>query len=192
MVGRRQFGSIEWLPSGRWRARYRVDGRWIAVRVTVTTKADAGRYLDAVRTDIDPGTWRDPRLGRRTLACWAHEFMATRVDLKPKTLASYRSLLENRILPGLGSMPLVRIQQLDVRKWLATMTTEGLSASRRRQALRLLGQIMRAAVADGLIVASPCVGVEAPSLPQPQPDYLTTDEVERLLAATARHGIYSS
>jgi integrase len=152
---------------------------------TFATKVDAGRYLDGLRTDIDRGTWRDPRLGRRRLGDWAHEFMATKVDLNPKTLASYRSLLENRIIPGLGSMPLGRIRQLDVRKWLATMTTEGLSASRRRQALGLLGQIMRAAVADGLIVASPCVGVEAPSLPQPQPDYLTTDEVERLLAATA-------
>jgi hypothetical protein len=92
MAGRRQFGSIESLPSGRWRARYRVEGRWIAVGVTFATKADAGRYLDAIRTDIDRGTWRDPRLGRRTLATWAQEFMATKVDLKPKTLASYRSL----------------------------------------------------------------------------------------------------
>jgi integrase len=186
MPGKRQFGSIESLPSGRWRARYRVDGRRIAVGAAFATKADAGRYLDRVRTDIDRGTWRDPRLGRRTLAEWASEFMATKVDLKPKTLASYRSLLENRIIPGLGSMPLARIRQLDIRKWLAGMSTEGLSASRRRQALGLLGQIMRAAVADGLIVASPCVGIDAPPLPQPAPDYLTTDEVDRLLAATPR------
>ena len=113
MAGRRQFGNIEPLASGRWRARYRVDGRWISVGDTFATKVDAGRYLDGLRTDIDRGTWRDPRLGRRRLGDWAQEFMATKVELKPKTLASYRSLLENRIIPGLGSMPLARIKHLD-------------------------------------------------------------------------------
>jgi site-specific recombinase XerD len=112
--------------------------------------------------------------------------MATKVDLKPKTTAGYRSLLDHRIVPTFGSVQIARIRQLDVRKWLAAMATGGLSASRRRQALGLLGQIMRAAVADGLIATSPCVGVEGPSLPQPQPDYLTVEEVDRLLAATAR------
>jgi integrase len=66
------------------------------------------------------------------------------------------------------------------------MAAERLSASRRRQALGLLGQIMTAAVANGVIVASPCAGVHGPPLPQPEPDYLTADEVDRLLTATPR------
>src|SRR5438309_2002606 len=130
--------------------------------------------------------WRDPRLGRQTLEQWAEDFIATKVDLRPKTRAGYRSLLDTRIIPALGAMQIARIRPLDIRKWLATMAAEGLSASRRRQALGLLGQIMTAAVANGVIVASPCAGVPGPPLPQPQPDYLTTEEVDRLLAAASR------
>jgi len=136
-----------------------------------------------VRADVDQGAWRDPLLERQTLERWAEEFIVTRVDLRPKTLAGYRSLLDTRILPDLGSLPIARIRQLDVRKWLAGMAADGLSPSRRRQALGLLGQIMRAAVADGVIVASPCTGIAGPPLPLPEPDYLTAAEVDRLLAA---------
>jgi hypothetical protein len=41
----------------------------------------------------------------------------------------------------------------------------------------LLGQIMKAAVADGLITISPCTGVDAPSLPEPQPPSLADRRV---------------
>jgi len=161
-----------------------VDGQWISPGVTFAAKADAGRYLDGVRTDLDRGTWRNPRLGRETFRSWAEEFMATKVELRPKTAAGYRSLLDHRIMPTFGGMQLARIRPLDVRKWLAGMATEGLSASRRRQGFTLFGQIMRAAVADGLVATSPCVGIESPSLPQPEPDYLTSEEIDRLVAAT--------
>src|SRR3989442_287028 len=141
------------------------------------------RQFGGVERLLPVAAWRDPRLGGQTLEQWAEDFIATKVDLRPKTRAGYRSLLHTRILPALGSMQIARIRPLDVRKWLATMAAECLSASRRRQALGLLGQIMTAAVANGVIGASPCAGVHGPPLPQPEPDYRTADEADRLLRA---------
>lgn len=176
-VGRRQFGSVEKLPSGRWRARYHIEGRWFPAGRTFETKAEAGRFLDRIRTELDRGEWRDPRLGKTLLRDWAETFMATKADLAPRTASGYRSLLRSRILPMFGSMQLVRIRPSDARRWLADMANDGLSASRRRQALGLLSQILDAAVADGIITTSHCSSV-------PEPDYLSPEEVERLIAAT--------
>ncbi|HUR48562.1 MAG TPA: hypothetical protein VMY88_03395, partial [Acidimicrobiales bacterium] len=54
-VTRRQFGTIDKLPSGRWGVRYRVDGKPVSPGLTFATRADAGAYLDSVRTDMDRG-----------------------------------------------------------------------------------------------------------------------------------------
>ena len=44
MTGKRQFGNVRKLPSGRWQARYRtVDGRLASVSRTFKTKRDAAR-----------------------------------------------------------------------------------------------------------------------------------------------------
>lgn len=42
MAGKRMFGALRRLPSGRWQARYRcLDGRMVPAPQTFATKADA-------------------------------------------------------------------------------------------------------------------------------------------------------
>ena len=49
--GRRRFGAIRRLPSGRYQVRYRTaDGRYVTAPTTFETKADAGRYLSKIET----------------------------------------------------------------------------------------------------------------------------------------------
>ena len=44
MTGRRQFGSIRRLPSGRWQARFRLpSGEVVSAPVTFGSKGDADR-----------------------------------------------------------------------------------------------------------------------------------------------------
>ena len=52
--GRRKgFGSVEKLPSGRLRVRWRgADGQRVSATQTFATKADARRYLATVESDI--------------------------------------------------------------------------------------------------------------------------------------------
>jgi Phage integrase, N-terminal SAM-like domain len=75
-----------------------------------------------------------------------NRWRGTTVHLKPKTRAGYESLLRTLILPELGRARLRDIDPLWVREWVAGLVGRGLSASRVRQAYRLLGSIMRAAV----------------------------------------------
>ncbi|MEY2449682.1 MAG: hypothetical protein QOH79_3158 [Acidimicrobiaceae bacterium] len=53
-MGRRAFGSIRRLPSGRYQARL-PDGE--TAPVTFTTKADAAHWLSSVETDLLRGTY---------------------------------------------------------------------------------------------------------------------------------------
>ena len=68
---------------------------------------------------------------------------------------SYASLLRNQILPTFGRRQLSRIRPIDVQEWIARMQNRGLSASRVRQATHLLGSIMKAAIAEGMIAGNP-------------------------------------
>ena len=71
-MGRRLFGTIRKLPSGRYQARYLdATGRRHQARSTVASKGDAGRWLSDVEAAIARGTWIDPDAGRVLLADYA-------------------------------------------------------------------------------------------------------------------------
>jgi hypothetical protein len=55
-MGRRRFGSVRRLPSGRWQARYRTsDGRLHTAPQTFATKTDATRFLAQAEADLTRG-----------------------------------------------------------------------------------------------------------------------------------------
>lgn len=180
-MGRRRFGSIRKLSSGRYQARYHLpDGTLQPAPTTFATKTEADRYLARLETDMSRGEWVDPRLGRVTVADWSRHYLDVAVHLAPKTMASYESLRRCVIVPYLGDRAVGAMNPREVRAWVAALTARGLSASRVRQAYTLLGAMMSAAVNDGLIVKSPCVGVKLPRLPRRDLRYLTPQQVAHL------------
>jgi integrase len=181
MVSRRGFGSVRKLPSGRWQARYRdPEGELRPAETTFATKADADAWLATTQHELRVGDWIDPDLGERTLESWALDWMDNQLHLKPKTRASYESLLHSRVLPALGDVPLVDMRPSHIQAVVARFIQEGLSPSRTRQCVMVLSQIMKAAVADGLIRANPCLAVKQPRLPKTEMRVLTSVEVERI------------
>jgi integrase len=169
MAGRRQFGSVRRLPSGRWQARYPDDaGLLVAAPLTFRTRADAGRYLDQVRTDRDRGAWVDPRLGQVTLGTYATEWLRQRAELRPRTRELYQGLLRLHILPVLGGCELSKVTTSRVRGWYGDLLrADRPGASTVAKSYRLLRTILGTAVEDGLLVKNPCVvkgaGVERPA-----------------------------
>jgi hypothetical protein len=151
--GRRTSGAADRLPSGRWRARFTTpDGR----RMTATraTKTEADSWLAMQTTGVGRGTWVDPRRGRTTLGEYATQWLAQRTDLRPRTKEDYGDILRVHLIPKLGERPLGELSPADVRAWCA-----GISAvhpGRARKVYRLLRAILNTAVADEIIVRSPC------------------------------------
>lgn len=166
----------------RWIARYRGPDRVERSR-TFGRRLDAERFLHGQESAKLRGEWIDPDLARIVLREWVDRWRGTMVHLKPKTRAGYESLLRTLIFPALGDVPLGGIDTLRIREWVAGLAGRGLSASRVRQAYRVLAAIMRAGVESGYIARTPCVGVRLPRLPQREMLFLSAAQVRDLSEA---------
>ena len=92
--------SIARRPDGTYRPRYRDENGKEHAR-HFDRKVDAQRWLDEQTVALVHGNYVHPERSRLTVGEWAETWLAGRSHLKPKTLASYRSLLSTRDLPRL-------------------------------------------------------------------------------------------
>src|SRR5512132_3558003 len=184
LMGRRRFGSVRRLPSGRWQVRYRTsDGRQHTAPETFATKTEATRHLAQVETDLSRGQWRDPRLGRTTFAAWATRWETTPVNLRGNTQATYLNLLRRYLLPTFGPMRLADLDAMAVRAWLAKLERDGVGASTQAKAYRLLSRILGTAIESGYLTRNPCTIRGAASEPAPEMRFATVAEVAALADA---------
>lgn len=127
--------------------RQRIDGR-------VVTKAfrrskDADKYKSKIEVDNHEGRAVDPRNGEVTLNAYFDSWAAGR-RIAPSTRALYGHLAKH--FGALGGRPIGKITPDHVRRWHASIERPVTAA----KAYRLLAAMMRTAVDDGLITASPC------------------------------------
>jgi integrase len=170
---------VEKRGAGRWRARYRAPNGRERSR-TFARRADAERFLANAEAAKLRGEWVAPERSRLTIGECASEWMAGRVHLKPKTIASYESLLRTRILPTWETVPLANITNGDVVAWVAKLQADDLSASRTRQAYQILSAMLDAAVRDRRLPSNPAAGVDLPRIPRKERRYLDHAQVEAL------------
>ncbi|WP_222117473.1 N-terminal phage integrase SAM-like domain-containing protein [Phycicoccus sp. SLBN-51] len=67
-----------------------------------------------MQADMDRQTWRDPRAQLVLLRTYADQWLEAR-DLKPRTRADYRRILDQHVYPALGDLPLRSISPTTVR-----------------------------------------------------------------------------
>ena len=165
--------------AGRWVARYTEAG--IERSRTFARKLDAERFLERRGADRQRGGWVDPKAGEIALEDWSASWLATiGPRLKPKTLASYESLLDSRIVPELGGFQLGELRPSDVDAWVIRMQDAGLSASRIRQAHVVLGAMLDQAVRDERIARNVARGAPLPRLERREAAYLEPNVVEQI------------
>ena len=122
MSGRRQFGRIRKLPSGRWQARHLAgSGQDVPARATFATKAEANRFLAEMQTDFERGQWRDYRLGRVTFTSWADQWLAANPAKRETTRARDECVLRNHFVPAFGARDLATITPAHIRGVVDTM-----------------------------------------------------------------------
>lgn len=181
-MARRQSGSVDRLPSGRWRGRFLApDGhRHSAV---FPSKGDADAWLASQQTDARRGEWVDPRLGRVTVADWATTWLDSAVHLRPSTRAGYEGKLRKHIIPRLGKVPVAAIDRPAVRRFIAQLDAGGMSPGNIRGVRVVLRLILGTAVDAGAIPGNPCVGLRIPRPAPTEMHFLTHAQVEALTAA---------
>ncbi|MQA78111.1 MAG: tyrosine-type recombinase/integrase [Streptosporangiales bacterium] len=166
--GRRRFGWVRKLPSGRYQASYLgADGLRQNAPHTFASKDEAGDWLtlreaDRVRGDAPPA-----RRGAMPFGPYGREWVDERSGLRPRTADLYRWLLV-KYLDSFESVHLVDIDPAAVRRWRAKLLRGGVSATMVAKAYRLFRAIMMTAAEDDeLIVRNPCrirgAGTETPT-----------------------------
>ena len=182
--GRRSFGSVRQLPSGRWQARYRdLAGKPHTASQTFATRPEAARFLAQVETDLARGEWTDPRAGRVSFAEWAGRWQETTTNLRPNTRALHGYLLRRFLLPAFADTALADLDLMAVRSWLAGLEREAVSPNTVAKAYRLLARIMDTAVEAGLIVRNPCSVKGAATERAPEMRVATVAQVAALAEA---------
>jgi integrase len=174
--------AVRKLPNGRWEAAYRDPAGRERVRY-LRTRAEADRWLSAVKTSLNRGDYIDPALARVALSEWAEEWIATTAHLRAKTQVGYRSALRAHVLPAFGRMPIGAISQVDVRRFVADMVASGAAPGTVREARKVLRLVLGTAQGSGAIRANPCDGVRVPASPKAEMVYLSAEEVEDLAVA---------
>lgn len=168
------------LPSGKWQGiAVHPSGRWETKTFRLKGQArEWAKELEAI--------WRrnasfDPRAGERPAREWLDAWEAAR-SVDPVTAAKETSQLRNHIRPQWEDWPLAAIRPLDVAAWVKQMQLEGVGAHTVVGVAVLFGMVMKAAVAQGLIITSPCVGVRLPNPPAKAPFYWTKPEAAAIVA----------
>lgn len=183
-------GSFDQLPSGKWRARIKVDGRTFTK--TMPTKREAQTWARDIESDVRRGLVATPvaevaaPAGCPTVGALWETYRST-LRVAPRT-ALYYAQAWDRLSPLVSDVLASDVHPSDVRAIRAHLESTGLGTTRCKGAVQLLGRILQVAVIDGHIVTNP-VTVAAIRWPRPRPmdrPVLSAADVAALAACTTR------
>lgn len=188
-AGRRGWGWIRRLPSGRYQGSYiGPDGVRHRAPRTYTKKTDAERWLADERWSIERDEWRPPaqrEAERKAKGIILAEFGPNWIEqrpLKPRTKSHYEALFNEHIEPKLGRLSLKDITAQSVRDWHAKTLVD--KPTYRAHAYGLLHAMLETAIADEHIAVNPAtIKGAAKSSRKRQPVILDVAEVGQLADA---------
>ncbi|MEU7764544.1 site-specific integrase [Nocardia sp. NPDC049190] len=155
-MGRRRFGKVRKLPSGRFQASFvGPNGKRQNAPHTFRTKTDADRYLVNVESDISRGTWLDEQIGRQLFEDYALAYLRDSPDVGPRWEETCKRNMRLHMTELLDK-PLIAITPPVVRSWHAKATAGTGGKTSIAQSYRFLRTVMNCAVRDQAIAVNPC------------------------------------
>lgn len=143
----------EWTPPGQNKQRK-----------SFATKAAAMDFLAEQVDGMNKGTYV-ARRKRVLLADYARVWEEHQLDQRASSREQVAAKLKLYIIPSLGNMPLDSIQRIDVQaavgEWSASLAPSTVKVT-----YGYLAAMMKAAVLDGNLPKSPCVGIRLPKVDQ--------------------------
>ncbi|MFI9835526.1 tyrosine-type recombinase/integrase [Nonomuraea sp. NPDC051941] len=155
--GKRRFGSIRQLPSGRFQIRYPgPDGKIRMGENTYARERDAERALSLIEAKLITGDWTDPQRAKVKLGDYADKWITERTNLRPRTVEIYKGLLKRYIRPHLGGLPVGKLDTATIREWRVLLLGNGVGQSEVAKAYRFLRAVLMTAADDQIIQRNPC------------------------------------
>lgn len=167
----------------RYQARYRDRAGQEHARL-FKLKRDAQNWLIEQPAGIVTGQWADPRAGKQILKAYAEKWRTRQVHADTTEL-QVESILRNHIFPAIGGRRLDSISPADVQALVKSWTVTAAPSTVENRYL-ILAIVLRAAVRDRVIPASPCVNIKLPRIaPKSALVPITTETVLALWEAMA-------
>ena len=186
-------GSISQRRDGRWMARVDLgwhEGRRRYKAVYGHTRREVADKLTKLLRDKQQGI----PLGddRQTLRQYLDHWLAAITNsVRPKTLWSYTQLVRLHVIPGLGHVPLTKLQPEEVEAFLEVKRQAGLSP-RTRQYLRAVLRIaLNRAMRHGLVARNVAALAAPPRGTRPEVKSLSPEQARTFLVSIASHRLYA-
>ena len=184
-------GSIRKRPDGTWEARFiYVDAMGATRRKSVYAKTQRAcrQSLTAALNSVDTNTYQEPQ--RMTVGDWLDLWVDTYcIDLKPRTISSYRGTINSRIKPFIGAVPLQQLSNINVQSYINAQkkktgrSGKPLSPKTVSNAHGVLHKALSQAVVAKLIPSNPADGVRLPKKQKPRITPLLDDAVAEFVRA---------
>lgn len=155
----------------RWRA-IRTDGTGAEQTRTFTTKDAAVAWAHAAD--------RPAAAAPLTVAEWAETWKSRQVHQRESSRASIGYKVDGYIVPALGALRLDEVTRADVQAAVIGWQAGGLAPTTVEITYRYLAGMLREAVLDGLIPASPCVKIRLPRDASGPTEVLTVEQVQQI------------
>ena len=117
---------------------------------------------------------------RLTLAVYLRSWLAD-MHARPATIVAYRGVIENHIIPALGTTTLDRLTGAAIQRWLDSLRYSPATIAKCRAVLR---SALNAAVRRRKLVRNPLIGTESVHVPAHRAATLTASQAGTLLAGT--------
>lgn len=185
---RRQYGTgsvYQRASDGRWLGAIQVGWTPRGTRRLITvssaiSEAEVKRLLKDKQLEIArngvPSPGRSP-----TLKVWADDWLG-RLTVRPKTAATYGSMVRRWIIPTIGRKRLDQLGAADVRAVATAMKKAKLSTSSARYAHTVLTKMLKDAVADGHHISPAVLVQKPPRIAVNDSDAIPTDQAKAILA----------
>jgi len=158
------------------------DGKRRRKVIVAKTKADVLKKLAAAKVELSRSG--DLPTASQTLESWltywVDKVAAKRV--RPNVLATYRSLVNKRIIPAIGSVRLDKLTPAHVIRMHDKMIADGLSSTYALGAYRVLSKSLEDALREGRITYNPAKRTDAPRQAVTKLETLTLDEAIELVS----------
>lgn len=175
-------------PDGRYVGRAQVEGKSILLynwKITQLKKELAAAIDDAKRNKLQLKADNSKITLDEWFELWYNKYKAP--TLKNGGSPAYKRQYVNYYGSRIGTKPLSDIRQLHVQTAIADMLEEGKASKSIREATGILQNCMEAAIANGLTLVNPVVGVIIPKSEPVKRRVLTVEEQEIFLDYLKRH-----
>lgn len=166
--------SIDKLPSGKWKARWRAPDRRQRSRV-FARKVDAERFLVSVEHEKLSGAYVDPRDGRITFYDYAEAWRKIQQH-RPSTAEQVETMLRGHAYPAFGDRSLNSIRPSELQTWVKSLEDK-LAPATIEVVARHAISVFRSAVRDRVIASSPADGLKLPAQAKAEIVPLAVDQV---------------